>query len=487
MTTESIRVRFAPSPTGFLHIGSTRTAMFNWIFAQRNNGKFLLRIEDTDKERSSREYLDSILNSLQWLNLEWQEEMFIQSENSGSHKGAVDTLLRSGAAYKCFCPPDMLDLKRMDAQKKKIQYFYDGTCRDLTPEEVSGKEESGELYAVRCRVPEGETVFEDVIHGRTVFQNSEIDDFILMRRDGTPTYQLAVVVDDHAMEISHVIRGDDHLSNTPKQIILFNSLGWNVPVFAHMPMILGHDKGRLSKRHGAVSVEVYRERGYLPETILNFLLLLGWSPGDDREIIGMDEAIGKFKLEDTSKKSAVFDERKLEWMNGQYITSLSESDLANRLKPFTDSDKNLARMIEEKGEEYFLPVLSLVKPRMRLLTDFSDFGGYFYIDPSEYDPAAVKKHWHVPSLGKEFEAMEYLARVRLCMMECEDFSIESIETGIRNLAEKINLKAAQLIHPTRLALTGWGISPGLFEVMNLLGRDTVIRRLEKAISYLNKL
>lgn len=482
MTNDSVRVRFAPSPTGYLHIGSTRTALFNWIFARRNNGSFLLRIEDTDKERSTQEYLDSILDSLKWLKLDWDEDIFVQSQQSANHKQAVQTLLKSGSAYKCFCSAELLDEKRKEAQNKKVPYRYDGTCRNITEEEPDSNEDSAQPYTIRCKVPEeGITVFDDLIHGRTEFRNSEIDDFIIMRRDGTPTYQLAVVVDDKAMRITHVIRGDDHLSNTPKQILLYEAFGWAIPAFAHMPMILGSDKARLSKRHGASSVEVYRDRGYLREAILNFLLLLGWSPGDDREIIEMDEVVNTFHLEQTSKKSAVFDERKLEWMNGKYISSLSEDEFIQRLQPFLTGNTDLLKRIDLKGEEYLLQVVSLIKPRLKVLTEFIDFGEYFYVDPVKYDQSAIKKYW------KDYEVMERLARVRLALIECDPFSTEVIESSVRSLAGKIEISAAKLIHPTRLALTGWGVSPGLFEVMYILGRDTAVRRLEKAIYFLNKL
>lgn len=481
MSSETCRVRFAPSPTGYLHIGGARTAIFNWIYARHCGGEFLVRIEDTDKARSTQEYFDSILSALNWLGLDWDDDLYIQSNNIEKHREAVAKQLENGSAYKCYCTPESLEKKRKEAQRKKIPYFYDGTCRSLSVEEQHECEKAGRPYAVRFRVPEGETVFDDAVHGRTVFQNSEIDDFIILRRDNTPTYQLAVVVDDHNMGITHVIRGDDHLSNTPKQILIYKALGWKVPVFAHMPMILGPDKARLSKRHGAVSVDAYRERGFLPEAIRNFLVLLGWSPGDDREIITIDEVIKKFHLEDTAKKSAVFDEHKLLWMNGKYILALSEPELANRLKPYISMDDDLAKLVNEKEDDYLLGVVTLMKPRMKILTEFISSGGFFYRDPVVYDPAAVKKYW------KNDKVLERLARTRLRMIECKDFSIEGIESAIRDLADTLNIAAAKLIHPTRLALTGFGESPGLFEIMHLLGRETVIRRLEKAISYLNTL
>ena len=478
---QEYRVRFAPSPTGNFHIGGARTALFNWLFARSNNGKFLVRIEDTDKERSSQEFLDSILNSMKWLGLEWDEELFIQSQAIGQHRTAVDELLKSGGAYKCFCTLEELDVRRKESYKNKIPYTYERTCYNLTAGEVQEKVENGMSFAVRYTVPEGVTEFYDVIHGKTVFQNKDIDDFIILRTDGTPTYQLAAVVDDHTMNITHIIRGDDHLSNTPKQIMLYQSFGWCVPEFAHMPMILGPDKTRLSKRHGAVSVEIYRERGYLPEALRNFLLLLGWSPGDDREVIPLAEVVHKFDLRNSSKKSAVFDETKLEWMNGQYISSLETDELSERLIPYVKTDAQLSEKVVEKGSEYFKQVLELVKTRMKLLTDLIEFGCYFYKNPVVFDPKVVKKYW------KDDEVMERLGRVRLKMIDIDDFSEKAIEISVRDLAGSLEISAAKLIHPIRLALTGFGIGPGLFEVMCLLGKETVVVRLEKAIRYLNKL
>jgi glutamyl-tRNA synthetase len=465
-----------------LHIGGARTALFNWLFARSAGGKFLVRIEDTDKERSTSEYLESVLQSLEWLGLKWDEELYIQSRALEKHHRAAYELLKRGAAYRCFCTPDVLEQKRKEAEEKRRIYRYDGTCRNLPPEEVESLCRQGKPFAIRCRVPDGETVFNDLIHGRTVFKNAEIDDFIILRSDQTPIYQLAVVVDDHEMGITYVIRGDDHLSNTPKQIILYRALGWELPQFGHMPMIFGPDKTRLSKRHGAVSVESYRERGYLPEALKNYLLLLGWSPPGGKGEISLEEAVSEFRIEDSLKKSAVFDEQKLQWMNGQYISALSEEELAARLEPFIAVDKELAAAIAECGSGYLYSVLSLIKLRMKLLTDFILYGGYFYRDPIVYDPEAVKKHW----LEKD-TVIERLARLRLRIIDENELTIESSERAVRGEAEKMGIPAAQLIHPTRLALTGYSISPGLFEVMALLGRETIIRRLDSAVAYISTL
>ncbi|MFC1492830.1 glutamate--tRNA ligase, partial [candidate division KSB1 bacterium] len=477
---KEVRVRFAPSPTGFLHIGGARTAIFNWIFARHNGGKFLLRIEDTDQKRSTQEYFDAILSSLKWLGVDWDEDYTVQSGNIDLHRSEVSRLIKSGSAYKCFCSPEILEKKKHDAQQEKLPEKYDRTCLMLSEDEISDLESKNTPYVIRFKVPEGETVFNDLIHGKTVFQNIEIDDFVILRADDTPTYQSAVVVDDHNMDITHIIRGNDHLSNTPKQIMLFNAFGWDVPDFAHMPMILGPDKTRLSKRHGAVSLEHYRDQGYLCDALFNYLTLLGWSPGNDREVVSKEEIIEKFGISDTSKKSAVFDEVKLQWINNQYITAMDISELAELIKRKLVQDIELGRLVEERGKDYLLQVLDLQRSRFRLLTDFIPFAGYFYRGPVTYDPAAVKKHW----LKNTPDVLERLARVRLSMKECDNYSEEGIEQDIRWLAEELDISAAKLIHPTRLALTGYGVSPGLFELMLLLGQETVIRRLEKAVTYL---
>ena len=444
-----------------------------------------MRIEDTDRERSTQEYVDSVLSSLRWLGLVWDEDLYIQSTALDKHRQAAYELLERGAAYRCFCLPDDLEQKRNKAEKNHRIYRYDGLCRNLSAKEVESLCSRKKPFAIRFRVPEGETIVDDLIHGKTVFKNEEIDDFIILRSDGTPIYQLAVVVDDHTMGVTYVIRGDDHLSNTPKQIMLYKAFEWDVPQFGHMPMILGADKMRLSKRHGAVSVEEYRERGYVPEALKNFLLLLGWSPPSargEREIITIQEAISEFRIEDSLKKSAVFDEQKLQWMNGKYITAMPEKELAERLEPFIASDADLAALVAKQGSEYLHSVLALIKQRMKLLTDFILFGGYFYRDPAVYDPEAVKKYW----LDKQ-KVLDRLARLRLRIIDEESLTIESSEKAVREEAEALGIPAAQLIHPTRLALTGYSVSPGLFEVMALLGRETVIRRLDAALVYISTL
>ena len=473
--TDSIRVRFAPSPTGSLHLGGARTALFNYLFAKHKHGQFLLRIEDTDIQRSDESLTQVILRSLDWLGLHWDEEIVYQSGHMKIHQALCETLLESGHVYPCFCSSELLKAKRDAAQKTKSDTKYDRTCLNLAQSEIDSKINKGEPFALRFHVPEGETQFTDQIRGKIRVQHSEIEDFIIRRSDGTPTYQIAVVSDDHAMKISHIIRGDDHLSNTPKQILLYQALGWPVPQFGHVPMILGHDKKRLSKRHGATSVEAYRETGILPEALVNYLALLGWNPGDDREIMDVEELIKDFSIERISKKSAVFDEQKLEWMNGAYISKMPESDLIKQVHGIF-LEKGWIKEEAEKPD-YVTAVAGLLRDRVKRITDFSDIADYFFIDPDAYEEKAVKKHWK----NETIDLMQIVYKELSALSTWEE---SSLETLIRSIAENMEIGAGKLIHPIRLAITGKGSSPGLFEVMVLLGREPVMKRIAAAIERL---
>jgi len=469
MGNKNVRVRFAPSPTGYLHIGGARTAIFNWLYAKKNNGKFLLRIEDTDILRSDNEMIQSILDSLLWLGLKWDEDIIYQSHNIEKHKELVSELLDTKKAYRCFCTKEELNLKKEEAKKEKKPYKYDRTCLKLSEKEITDLTGSGESFAIRFLVPDGVTVFVDMVYGKIEFKNEEIEDFVILRSDGTPTYQLAVVSDDKEMDITHIIRGDDHLSNTPKQTLLYKSLDFSIPVFAHLPLILGSDKKRLSKRHGAVSVLEYRNHGYLPETILNFLSLLGWSPGDDKEILSKDNLIRSFSFDGISKKSAVFDEVKLDWMNSDYIGKMETErlyDLCNNFEReyFSKLEKN--KIIE---------ILELVKPRVKRLDQIKENTSFFLSDPSDYNEKSVKKYWRSST-------KEYLNITLEELSELDNYEIDEIEKTIRNTAEKLGVSAAKLIHPIRICLTGSHVSPGLFEVMHLLGKKTVIERIQTGIT-----
>lgn len=471
MEPQEIRTRFAPSPTGYLHLGGARTALFNWLFAKKHNGQFLLRIEDTDRQRSSEEMTRQIFEGLVWLGLQWDGEVIYQGARARLHREHAQKLVRQGNAYACFCSKEELDARRREAESRKQAYRYDGTCRWLSPGEVKQKMDAGLPYAIRFKTPEGETVWQDAVHGEIRVNNKEIDDFIILRSDGSPIYQLAVVVDDHLMGITHVIRGDDHISNTPKQILLYQAFGWPVPSFAHVPLILGPDKKRLSKRHGATSIEEYRNMGILPEALFNYLVLLGWSPGDDREILTREEIIEAFSLEGISGKSAIFDEKKLLWMNGQYISHTPDEKLWSYVSELLVQQNVMSLSEALARKEYLLRVIRLMKPRVRLLTDFVASASYFYADPKTFDQKGVRKYL------KEPRVWGLLQRYTETIAQLEPFSEAALEDELRSLAEKEGLAAAQLIHPLRLALTGKTVSPGLFELMVLLGKETVVRRL----------
>ncbi len=474
----TVRVRFAPSPTGYLHIGGARTALFNFLFARKTGGQFLLRIEDTDLVRSSPEMTGNILDSLRWLGLSWEGEPVRQSERRLQHEAVCRDLLHRGLAYPCFCDPEELKKKKENAPQNGADYRYDRTCFGVPSGEAEKRMREGTPYAVRFKVPDGKTVFRDRVRGEVSFDNAGIDDFVLLRSDGSPVYQVAVVADDHAMGITCVIRGDDHLSNTPKQVLLYRALGWPEPEFAHVPMILGPDKKRLSKRHGATSVEEYRRQGILPEALRNFLALLGWSPGGDREILSLDEMIEAFSLSNVSGKSAVFDETKLAWMNQQYLQNLSEEALVERVLPFLPA--GTVDPESENGRRLLSGLVRMMRPRVQKLSEYFGQGRYFFIDPADYDSEAVRKHWADPSVAGILDALA------ADLSTVAEWNAAEIEKSVRKLADQLKIKAGQVIHPVRLALTGSGASPGLFELMEALGSETVLRRLEQAAAWIRK-
>ena len=471
-----VRVRFAPSPTGYLHIGGARTAIFNWLFAKHHNGKFLLRIEDTDLSRSSEEMVQAIFNGLQWLSLRWDEEPVYQSERIDYYKQICDKLISSNKAYFCYCSHERLAQLKEQAAKQKSDYQYDRYCRNLTVQEKQKLEDKKIPKVIRFKVEKGETKFTDAVHGSLTFDNEEIDDFVILKSDGMPTYHLAVVADDNKMNITNVIRGDDHISNTPKQVLLYDALGWKPPLFAHVPLILGPDKKRLSKRHGATSISEYINIGYTSEAMLNFLALLGWSPGDNREIMTSEELIEAFSFSGISKKSAVFEEKKLLWMNDQYISNYSDEKLAEKVIPILEKKGLIDSERVEKGD--IKTVVRLLKPKIKLLSDFAELGSYFFADPFNYDEKARNKYWN------NIDVVSRLKALNKKLVNLDKFNAEKIEKELRGLAEELNISAAKLIHPTRLALTGFGVSPGLFELIEVLGKETVLRRIQKAINVL---
>lgn len=470
---EEVRVRFAPSPTGYLHVGGARTALFNWLFARHHGGKFILRIEDTDFSRSSEEMVEGILQGMRWLGLDWDEGPFFQSQRLERYREFAARLLETGKAYRCFCRAEETPEA---ADQGKNRPAGEHACAALSSAEAQSRASAGEPHAVRFRIPADKTSFRDLVFGPIEVDNANLEDFVLLRSDGIPTYHLGVVVDDLDMRITHVIRGADHISNTPKQILLYRAAGAPVPEFAHLPLILGPDKQRLSKRHGATSVTAYSEMGYLPEAFFNFLALLGWSPGDDREVLSREELIRLFSLEGVGKANAVFGTEKLDWFNSQYIRNAP----LETLRDLAVKELRSARLWDEARSDINLDAtLELLKNRVKRITDYSGVFRAFFADEFEYDEAATAKFLADPRLKDLIPAL--LERYR----QDRDFTLQSTETTLRALAEQEGVKAALLINAVRVALTGQGVAPGLFEVMQVLGRDRTLARLQRLNSRLN--
>lgn len=465
-----VRVRIAPSPTGFLHVGTARTALYNYLFAKNKKGKFILRIEDTDLERSSEEMSNVIIESLKWMGLNWDEGPYFQSQRWDFYLEQLDRLLEAGLVYPCYCTKEEIEERKRVIVEQKKTWKYDRRCLILTKEEKEQFEKGNRPKALRFKVDKPSS-FIDILHGKIERGKDDIEDFVVLKSDGMATYNFACVVDDHLMEITHVIRGEDHISNTHKQILLYDALGWEPPKFVHLPLILGTDRSKLSKRHGAVSVLDYRDRGFLPEAFVNFLALLGWSPGEDREIVPFEEMIELFSLERVSKRGAVFDSKKLEWMNGQYINSMGDEELFERILPFIKDKPG----VDEKGKEYVLSVIRLLKERILLLTDFWSLGSYFFVKPEEYDVEAFSQY---VKKGRAEVNKEHVDGIVEAVKGLQRFDIESIESSVRELAQGLCIKPGLIIHPMRFALTGKTVGPGLFELMEVLGKEKCLERLE---------
>ncbi|MFQ5889324.1 MAG: glutamate--tRNA ligase [Gemmatimonadota bacterium] len=479
MGTRSPRVRFAPSPTGHLHVGGARTALFNYLFARHTGGTFLLRIEDTDRTRSSEEMTQAILDALEWLDLGFDEEPVHQADGLERHRRDVSRLLQAGAAYRCFCTSEELERRRSESTAQGIVYRYDGRCRRLDPAAAERRAESGEAFAVRFAVPGGETAWEDVVHGRTAFANTSLEDFVILRSDGTPVYNLAVVSDDIEMRVSHVIRGDDHISNTPKQILIYRALGTPEPTFAHVPMILGPDGKRLSKRHGATSVEAYRQRGILPEAMVNFLALLGWSPGDDREVMSKDELVEAFTLERILKKSAVFDTEKLEWLNGRYLARAPVGRLVPLLMEVLGRVGIGAAEVAAVGRERVEALVEQLRVRARTIEEMGTQAAPYFTEGVDYDPKAVAEHWKDPAGTRET-----LLAVRSILASVQPYEPKTLEAELRDLAARMGVGAGKLIHPLRVAVLGVAASPGIFQVLFVIGRKRCLERIDRALARL---
>ncbi len=474
----SHRLRFAPSPTGFLHVGGARTALFNWLFVKKYGGAFLLRIEDTDRARSTDESTQAIFQGLQWLGLPWDEEVVYQGANVERHQRDARRLLAEGKAYRCFCTPAELDKRRKAAESAGSVFVYDRRCDRLALDDVAGRLASGAPFTLRFRVPQGTTTWDDMVRGQISFPNSDIDDLIILRTDGTPIYNLAVVSDDIAQGITIVMRGEDHISNTPKQILLYEALGATLPVFAHLPNILGTDGKKLSKRHGATAVGDYEHLGILPNAMVNFLALLGWSPGGDREVMTRAEMIEFFTPSGLLKKPGIFDMKKLEWMNGQHLASTSPELLEPLLSPLVVAGGLATADALRDRRAWWLQLIELLRVRGRTTVEIVRQSIPYFRDDFVYDTDAVATQWKDRTETQRLLAAvrEHLATVRWDVVE--------MERELRALADSQSVGAGKILQPLRVALLGQAASPGIFDVLALLGRERSLARLDRALNFL---
>ncbi|MCS7254677.1 MAG: glutamate--tRNA ligase [Armatimonadota bacterium] len=475
-----VRVRIAPAPTGALHVGTARTALFNWLFARKHGGEFLLRIEDTDKERSRYEFVEQIIEGLKWLGLEWDEGPFFQSERLQLYRQEAYRLLEEGRAYLCFCTPEELEERRKQMLSQGLPPRYDRRCRCLDDAERKKLLNEGRKYVLRFAMPiDGETRFHDLVRGEITVRNDEMDDFVILKSDGTPTYNFACVVDDREMRITHVIRGEDHIPNTPRQIQLYIALGYELPQFAHLPLLLGRDRSKLSKRHGATSLLEYRNMGVLAEAMFNFLALLGWSPGgsEGEEIFSRDELIERFDITQVKPSGAIFNPEKLLWMNAHYIRQCDLDRLTKLCIPYLKGSNLISENPNETELKLAQRAIELVRDRMKLLSDVPSLCDYFFKDPIEYDPDGVRKWFAQDNIAMLLD--ELAQRLERLL----SFDVATIESTLRGLAQEHGISAARLIHPTRLAITGRTIGPGLFELMEVVGKDACVRRLRRCASW----
>jgi len=469
-----VRLRIAPSPTGYLHLGTARTALFNYLFARANDGEFMLRIEDTDLKRSDDSMVDSIVRGLKWLGFKWDEEILFQSDYFDEYKKKVLELYDKGFAYWCYCTPEEIKERKTRCLKSKKRWMYDRRCDNLSVEEKEQFEKEGRPKALRFRVDKGVTVFDDLIHGEIKRDNSEIEDFVLLKSDGSPAYNLSVVVDDHRMKISHILRGDDHISNTPKQIMLYKAFNWNIPRFGHMPLILSKDKTKLSKRKDAVDIFDYKKEGFFPEGMVNCLVLLGWSPKTEEEIFSLKDLEEIFTLENIHTTPGVFDRDKLEWINGEWLRKLGEDEVVKRLKIYLKDHG-----FEVDSYDYLAEVVKALGNRVNKLKDFIEIGRYFFTDDFSYDEKGVKKRIYP---GVEIRLEKLIPKFKVL----DSFDKENMETALRELSKELACNAGELIHPVRLGVSGMTFGPGLFELLEVLGKEKVIERLEKFIDYIKE-
>lgn len=476
----SIRVRFAPSPTGYLHVGGLRTALYNFLFARKNNGAFILRIEDTDRSRYVEGTVDNLIHTLRWAGLDFDEGPvkggpkgpYVQSERLAIYQQHAEMLLNSGKAYCAFDTTEELEEMRKNQERMRIPPKYDRRALKITKEEVKEKVESGLPYVVRMKVPDTSSVsFDDLIRGRVEFSTDQIDDQVLLKSDGYPTYHLANVVDDHLMGISHVIRGEEWLSSTPKHVLLYQYFGWDLPQFAHLPLLLNPDKSKLSKRQGDVAVEDYRQKGYLKEALVNFVAFLGWNPGDEREICSLDELVSEFSLERVGKAGAVFNVEKLDWLNAQHLRRKSDQEILVMLREHLEkSSFNHMRF----DDSYLIAVIGAMRERVSFVKDFVVKSPYFFEPPNQYDREMIDRRWKKETPFQLRKVVEVFSRL-------ENPLKEDYEEGLKKATESLGIKNSDLIHQLRLAVSGMGVGPGLYDILSILGKEETIRRITSAI------
>ena len=486
-----VRVRYAPSPTGNPHIGNIRTAMFNWLFARRNGGQFVVRVEDTDQGRITEGAVDHILDGLEWLGIDWDEGPrvggpygpYFQSERLERYHDAAERLIASGNAYRCYCPPERVAELRKEQARNKQRQGYDSHCRHLSDAERRAREAEGAPSVLRFAMPQtGVTSVEDTIRGHVEWQNDLTDDFVLVKTDGFPTYHMAVVVDDHAMAISHVLRAEEWLPSTPRHVQLFRALGLDMPTFGHLPMILGSDRAKLSKRHGATSLMEYRDDGFLPEALINFMALLGWSLDGETEVMTTDTIRDNFTLERVGKPAAIFDLDKLQWMNGVYIRQTDDADLADRILPFLEREYPASLLPIDR--DYLLRIVPLVQERLKTLADAPDMLSYFFEEALEYDPAnLVQRGMDAPGTRTAIRR----AQDDLAAVPDAEFQHENLENMLRASGQDLELSGRQFFGALRSAITGRTATPPLFEMMEVMGRERVLQRLEAASEKLSAL
>jgi len=474
--TNTVRVRFAPSPTGSPHIGNIRTALFTWLFARKHGGVFILRIEDTDRARYVEGSVREIMDSLRWLGLDWDEGPYFQSQRLPLYREVAEKLVETGHAYRCYCTPERLEELRRQQEAAKQPTGYDRKCRYLSEQERREREAQGIPYVIRFAMPlEGETVFHDEIRGEIRFENALLDDFVMLKSDGYPTYHLASVTDDHHMGITHVIRGEEWISSTPRHVQIYQALGWELPKFAHLPMILGTDRKKLSKRHGSVQFMEYIQQGYLPEAMFNFLALLGWSSDEDRELFSREELMRRFDLSGVQENPAIFDGQKLLWMNGVYIRCKPIEELTQLCLPYLQEAGLMPEHPSPEEVTYAQRVIALEAERMKLLSEVVSLTEYFFRDTLEYEEKGVRKWLTQPYVPQMLEML--IDRYS----KLEPFNVPHIETTTRAVAEELGVSAAQVIHPTRVAVSGRTVGPGLFEMIEVMGKERVLHRLRVAM------